>query len=277
MTGDIGQNLKEYVEGRFVVGPIAEKAFNENEPQSDVANRGPCMFYNYSSLPFQNVVANRSFLGCAGHDAKDYLVAIAQWERSKLTPREHTPDAETRDLQNEKLSTLDKFEAICSHLTPRAPQLSRPTIWHWDIRPDNLFVDNGHITDMIDWQDAWIGPFFLNARRPRLVDHQGEIALTLLDHYETIEDPDEKARVADHVEKSILLWCYEWKTKVRHAELHALFNLPQAQKRKDTVAFASELSDGEVTPLRGCLVELKRYVLTFSLSSPLDDSSADLA
>ena len=235
------------------------------------------MFYNYSSLPFQNVVANRSFLRCAGHDAKDCLVAIAQRERSKLTTREHTPDAETRDLQNEKLSTLDKFEAICSHLTPRAPQLSRPTIWHWDIRPDNLFVDNGHITDMIDWQDAWIGPFFLNARRPRLVDHQGEIALTLLDHYETIEDPDEKARVADHVEKSILLWCYERKTKVRHAELHALFHLPQAQKRKDTVASASELSDGEVTPLRGCLVELKRYVLTFSLSSPLDDSSADLA
>ena len=64
---------------------------------------------------------------------------------------------------------------------------------------------------------------------------------------------------------------------MRHAELHALFNLPQAQKRRDTVAFASELSDGEVAPLRGCLVELKRYVLTFSLSSPLDDSSADLA
>jgi hypothetical protein len=200
MTGDIGQNLKEYVEGRFVVGPIAEKAFNENEPQSDVANRGPCMFYNYSSLPFQNVVANRSFLGCAGYDAKDYLVAIAQRERSKLTTKEHTPDAETRDLQNEKLSTLDKFESICSHLTPRTPQLSRPTIWHWDIRPDNLFVDNGHITDMIDWQDAWIGPFFLQARRPRLVDHHGEMTLTLPDHYETIEDPDEKARVADHVE-----------------------------------------------------------------------------
>jgi hypothetical protein len=180
-------------------------------------------------------------------------------------------------LQNEKLSTLDKFEAICSHLTPRTPQFSRPTILHWDIRPDNLFVDNSHITDIIDWQDAWIAPFFLQARRPRLVEHHGEMTLTLPDHYEPIEDADEKARVADHVEKSILLWCYERKNKVRHAELHALFHLPQAQKRKDTVAFAAELSDGEVTPLRGCLVELKRCVLTFPLFSPLDDSSADLA
>jgi hypothetical protein len=73
------------------------------------------------------------------------------------------------------------------------------------------------------------------------------------------------------VEKSILLWCYERATKLRHEELHAFFTLPQSQKRKDTVAFASELADGEITPMRGCLIELKRYVLPFFFG-PLEDS-----
>jgi hypothetical protein len=179
------------------------------------------------------------------------------------------------------MSILDKFEATCSHLPPRAPHLSRPTIWHWDVRPDNLFAKDGRITDIIDWQDTWIGPFFLQARRPRLVDHHGEVILHLPDHYKTIEDPEEKASVADHVEKSILLWCYERETKLRHKELHAIFTLPQAQKRKDTVAFTSELADGEVAPSRACLIELKRCVLsplyssTFSLTSSSDWNQLD--
>jgi hypothetical protein len=222
-------------------------------------NRGPCTSSKSSPLPS---IANRLIFALAGHDAKDYLVAVAQRERSKLTTQEYTSDPESSDLQHQKLSTLEKFESICSNLPPKASSFSRPTIWHWDIRPDNLFAEDGHITSIIDWQDTWIGPFFLQARRPRLVDHHGEVILHLPDHYKTIEDPEEKASVADHVEKSILLWCYERATKLRHEELHAFFTLPQSQKRKDTVAFASELADGEVTPLRGCLIELKRYVLS---------------
>jgi hypothetical protein len=39
ITGDIGSDLKAYVESRFVVGPIAEKSFNDNGSQSDGVNR----------------------------------------------------------------------------------------------------------------------------------------------------------------------------------------------------------------------------------------------
>lgn len=43
ITGDIGDDLKEYVESRFVIGPVAEESFNESGSNSDEVNRGPCM------------------------------------------------------------------------------------------------------------------------------------------------------------------------------------------------------------------------------------------
>jgi hypothetical protein len=58
VIGDVDTDLKAYVERRFVIGPIAEKSFNENGLQSDGINRGPCI--SSSSFPpiLQNMVAD---------------------------------------------------------------------------------------------------------------------------------------------------------------------------------------------------------------------------
>jgi hypothetical protein len=190
-----------------------------------------------------------------------------QRERSKLTTKDPPPTSETREKRKEKLSLLDRFEAIFSHLPPKPPRFSRPTIWHWDIQPENIFVKNGRVADIINWQGAWIGPLFLQARRPTLVrQHHGEMILELPDDYESIEDPAEKAGIADQVEKSILLSFYKRETRLRHQELHALFNLPQARRRREAVSFASSLSnDDDVVFLRDRLVGLQRYVRPCSL------------
>jgi hypothetical protein len=54
--------LRDYVEGRFVVGPVAEKSFNGNGPQLDGVNRGPCTSSKFVPLPSQDLVANQSIL-----------------------------------------------------------------------------------------------------------------------------------------------------------------------------------------------------------------------
>lgn len=156
------------------------------------------------------------------------------------------------------MSLLHKFEAVSPYILPQETRLSRPTIWHWDLRSPNLFVEHGRITSVIDWQDVWIGPLFLQAKRPRLVQYHGAITLRLPDGYEEMEDKDEKARVTQQVEKSILFWCYGEDIKTRNPELHELLILPLARKRKETVKFASEISEGDVTPLRECLIQLMR-------------------
>jgi hypothetical protein len=62
ITGDIDLDLKAYVESRFVVGPIAEKSFNDNGSRLDGVDCGPCTSSNVFPLPFQDNVANRSIL-----------------------------------------------------------------------------------------------------------------------------------------------------------------------------------------------------------------------
>jgi hypothetical protein len=190
----------------------------------------------------------------------EYLKAIARRERSKLTSAADVTDDTDDALRRENLSVLAKFEAISSHLLPREDDLNRPTLWHWDIRPPNLFVENGRISSIIDWQDVWVGPLSLQARRPRLVDYHGEMVLRFPDNYEEITDADEKGRITDRVEKSIILWCYDNEMKKENPALHKLFNLPQIEKRNQAVTFASELSHGDVIPLRGCLIDLSRCV-----------------
>lgn len=86
------------------------------------------------------------------------------------------------------------------------------------------------------------------------------MVLRLSDNYEEITDADEKALITDRLEKSIILWCYENEMKKENLELHRLFNLPPTEERKQAVTFASELSHGDVIPLRGCFIDLSRYV-----------------
>jgi hypothetical protein len=67
-------------------------------------------------------------------------------------------------------------------------------------------VSDNRITSIINWQNTWIGPLFLQARHPRFVDYNGEFMLMLPENYAAFEDEDEKLRVRTQIEKSIVLW-----------------------------------------------------------------------
>jgi hypothetical protein len=56
-------------------------------------------------------------------------------------------------------------------------------------------VEGGRIVSLIDWQNAWAGPLFLQFRHPKLVDYNGEVRLKLPENYESLEEGDEKARI----------------------------------------------------------------------------------
>jgi hypothetical protein len=68
-----------------------------------------------------------------------------------------------------------------------------------------LFIDDGRVTSIVDWQDVWVGPPLPQAQHPRLVDYDGKMLLRLPDNYEDMADSDEKAGITDRVERSILL------------------------------------------------------------------------
>ncbi|SMQ51974.1 unnamed protein product [Zymoseptoria tritici ST99CH_1A5] len=239
LSANLPYSTKMYAKDRFVIGPVAEKAFWETGDASSFNDRGPWL------------------------DAQSYLRAISQRERSK-TPVTETDHASNHkndilDSSQARLSLLDKFDAVLSHLPPANPSLDRKGLWHWDLRAPNIFVEDGQITSLIDWQDVWIGPFFMGERRPQLIEYHGDIILRLPDSYEAMEDKDEKAKLADKVERSILYWYYSRETREKNSTLQKLYDLPLARKRRELVLFASEVWDGETIPLRECLYHIQRH------------------
>ncbi|GAB1743234.1 hypothetical protein NU219Hw_g9086t1 [Hortaea werneckii] len=223
---------KTYAEDRFIIGPLAEKSFWE-PGQSDFAiEHGP-----WSS-------------------AQSYLRAIAEREQSKSIPEKASADLQNEsdilDSPQARLSLLQKFEAVRAYLSPSQPPLNRGTLFHWDLRAPNFFVEDGRITSLIDWQDAWVAPLFMQERRPQLLEYDGEMMLRLPDYFEAMEDIAEKAKVQAQVEKSILSWYYHRVIRERCPVLQELFGLPLARLRRETVLLASDIWEGETVPLREC-------------------------
>ncbi|RYP57608.1 hypothetical protein DL769_009386 [Monosporascus sp. CRB-8-3] len=242
--GDLPASLCAEIERRYVVGPVADRDFWEGERKSMAIDRGPWKRH------------------------QDYLKAIAQREKAWL--REHAPRAanplggfsagpDSQRSPEAHLALYDKFECVAEHLLPSSGPLVRATVWHWDTHASNIFVNGGKISGIIDWQDSWAGPLFLQARQPQLVDYDGELMLRLPPHYDSLEDEEEKACIRSQVEKSILLWAYERDTKKINHLLHEVYHLPHGRTRRDVVDFSANTWDGDIVPFRESLLRIQRH------------------
>jgi hypothetical protein len=167
----------------------------------------------------------------------------------------------TSEAQRTPAAHIDlyrRFLDVAEYLLPKADQI-RPTLWHWDLHAPNIFINKGHITCLIDWQDTWVGPLFLQARHPRLVDYNGELMLKLPESYDALEDEDERKRIQTQVEKSIILWTYEMETKNTNPILYDILHLNQGRTRRETIDFSANTWDGDIIPFRQCLIRIARY------------------
>jgi hypothetical protein len=138
------------------------------------------------------------------------------------------------------------------------PELTRSTLWHWDLHAPNIFVKGNKITYLIDWQYCWAGPLVLQMRRPQLVDFQGDVMLHLPPHYKSLEAGPEKQQIRDQVQKSILLFTYESQVQHRNSAVDRIFHLPQGSTIREAVHFASNTWDSSIVPFRQTLLQLYR-------------------
>ncbi|KAF1961603.1 hypothetical protein CC80DRAFT_400961 [Byssothecium circinans] len=261
VVGEIPQSLKEEVENRFVIGPVVDRGFWHRERAVMDIDRGPWK------------------------SPQDYLRAIGQreiaWIGSHATPKssgglfatseaQRTPDAH--------IALYKRFLDVAEYLLPKGGQV-RPTLWHWDMHAPNVFVHKYHITSLIDWQDTWVGPLFLQARHPRLVDYNGELMIKLPESYDTLEDEKEKLRVRTQVEKSIILWAYENESKTTNPILHDILHLSQGRTRRETVDFSADTWDGDIIPFRQCLIRIARHwnEINTEIPCPIEFSDEEIA
>lgn len=88
-----------------------------------------------------------------------------------------------RDIYNyckvspaEHINNLSNYLRIIEFLVPKAESiLSRPTLRHPDLQPNNIFVsDSLSIVGLIDWQHCSILPLFLQAGPPKYFQNYGD-------------------------------------------------------------------------------------------------------
>ncbi|KAB8235616.1 uncharacterized protein BDW43DRAFT_298676 [Aspergillus alliaceus] len=87
------------------------------------------------------------------------------------------------------------------------------------------------------------GPLLLQARYAKFVQYEGEMLLELLKYYGSIKNEDERCRVRQCVEKSVVLQAYKSNTERADPILHEKFHTPHGRTR----SFSE------------CLIRLTRY------------------
>lgn len=207
-----------------------------------------------------------------GTSACEYVEAIAHREIAWLShyaeslppSMENWSASKGQSDRQAHIDLLGKYLSVVAQLLPKEPELLAPFLWHRDIHPGNLFVHDGKISSVIDWQSCWVGPLILRARAPRLLDYNGEIVLKLPPEYG--EMPEDERRLVEYkVQQSLQVYSYEHKTAGRNPLLNQVLRYPHGKMLSNVVEFASASWDRDILPLRDCLIRIERYEALFTL------------
>ena len=151
-----------------------------------------------------------------------------------------------------------KFEAVIDGLLPSDKRLQEAHLWHWDLHASNIFVDGHRITSILDWQNIWAGPLFLQARVPGLFRYDDELMLYLPENFKDMETGEEKDLIRQKVEKSIVLHTYYEQNRERNPKLRDTFLLPHLEMIQHTISFAEDTWGRDIIPFRQCLIRIAR-------------------
>lgn len=140
------------------------------------------------------LVTNCSLLGTS---PIDYLKSLARCEIDWLSEHAsgngelcHPFLHASSDQQSPQahINLLEKFVSVIPLITPKDEEIVSARLWHPDFHAGNIFVNKaGKITSIIDWQGAWIGPIFINANPPKVLDYSIDLLMELPDNYKRLE------------------------------------------------------------------------------------------
>lgn len=210
-----------------------------------------------------------------GRTPRDYIAAIVNRETAWMeefavpkSPGDPLYVSHAQSSPDAHIALLQKLLKATPFLIPQDPGMIASTLWHSDIHASNIFVSKGRISSLIDWQAAWMGPFFLQARQPPLLEHKGEILLELPPNFKDL-DIDERTRLNEQVSASILLHVYDTHTATQNPLLSKLYRLPYGATRTQPMIFAGNTWEDDILPLRESLIRLERWVQFEYVQSPL--------
>ncbi|BCR96713.1 phosphotransferase enzyme [Aspergillus luchuensis] len=260
ICADVSPELKDKINRRFVIGPVAERHYWLKERAEMALDRGPWK------------------------QPQDYVLSLAHreeaWIQKYATPRPKDDPLVTSASQNSPNSHIDllhKYLKVAPYLLPNAPAVVAPYIWHTDLHAGNIFVQKGKISSVIDWQGLWAAPLILQARHARLVDYNGEVILKAPANFKDLE-PAEKTRIRGLMSSSILLYLYEKQIAQDIPLLDRVLRFDHGRIRCEPILFVGDTWDDEIIPLRESLIRVERSwnELGFDFPCPINFTEDDL-
>ncbi|KAJ5965160.1 uncharacterized protein N7479_005036, partial [Penicillium vulpinum] len=238
---DAPAELKNQVAKTFIIGPTVDRDFWNKERSNMDIFRGPWS------------------------NPGDYALSIASremaWIEQHATPKSPDDPPLASSAQNSPQAHSDllgRYTKVAPFLMGFDKTLTRSTLWHTDLHTSNIFVDNGHITAIIDWQGTWAGPLLIQARPSPLVDYQGGTILKRPENFDEL-DTKEQARIKQKILKSTLLQLYLMETEERNPVLAKAYNLDHGKTRRLPIELAGNTWDDDIVPFREALINIERY------------------
>jgi hypothetical protein len=255
LRGQVSPAIRKDVRRQFVVGPTVEREFWKDVRAQMSLDRGPCECKSAAAIS-SNPDEGTSAVAYAEAIAHREIQWIERYAKAKVPP----VPLSTSDAQKSPevhIDLLQKYLSVVGKLLPTEEDLLLPTLWHPDLHKGNVFVHEGQVSSIIDWQSLWVGPRNLRARPPQLVEYNGEIQTKLPENFNEL-DQEQKDRVREAVRRSILLYIYETSTSKRNPS-YKVMRYPNVKTLEQLVEFAHNSWDGDILPFREVLIRIQRF------------------
>lgn len=181
----------------------------------------------------------------------------------------HEVSDDCSKAQNDPAAHIDllrKYLQVVPRLVNVDKKLAGAALWHPDLRPSNIFVDEaGHITSVIDWQGAWTGPLFLQALPSPILTYNGPMLLKQPENFANL-DPAEQSRLQQQISRSLLHQLYLFHTEKENPILAKIIHLKHGRTRRLPIALAGNTWDEDIIPFREALINVEQYVISLPCS-----------
>ena len=203
-----------------------------------------------------------------GNSTVDYLKSIAnreiEWIQKYAKPVKGHPNpwlytSAEYERPEAHIAALRKYLSAIPLIVPQDPELVSPRMWHPDFHAGNIYVQDGRVTSIIDWQGTWTTPAFIGANPPMMLDYTLEMLMELPENFKTLDEATQE-QLRYQVSQSILIKSYETWTREKNPVMHKVMRLPHGQTLKQLEAFANASWDNCLYPLQECLICVERYV-----------------
>ncbi|OJJ96810.1 hypothetical protein ASPACDRAFT_54196 [Aspergillus aculeatus ATCC 16872] len=220
LTNSASCELIERVCTRFSIGPTVDRSFWRERSSMQIP-RGLGRTPQTSALS-------------VGRREREWIKRFAISKPSSAA----TLISSAQERPQAHLQLLEKYLQVAPAPMNIDPVLTRPTLWHGDLHSSNLFVDDGRITTVIDWQ--------------------GSILLQRSGNFDDL-DPEQQAEIKHKISNSTLYQPYLLKTKERNPLLAQAFHLDHGKTRRLPVELAGNTWDDDIVSIRETVINAERH------------------